>query len=120
MPNNYIKPEQWLEAGYRKYTGYNPRSADYFFQKKFKDDMGVKYFIECYVYDYNKPEWSSAAGFGKVGYQLEMYTVVNGNVVYVTISPKDEADSIEELEQWFEQMWIATGSNYSEKYDDAR
>ena len=53
MSNNYIKPEQWLEAGYRKYTGYNPRSADYFFQKKFKDDIGVKYFIECYVYDYD-------------------------------------------------------------------
>ena len=47
-----------------------------------------------------------------------MYTLVNGSVVYVTISPKDEADSIEELEQWFEQMWIATGSNYSEKYDE--
>lgn len=120
MPNNYIKPEQWLEAGYRKYTGYNPRSADYFFQKKFKDDIGIKYFIECYVYDYTTEKWKDRAiGIDwHIGYQLEMYTLVNGNVVYIQLSPKDEADSIEELEQWFEQMWIATGSNYSEKYDE--
>lgn len=118
MQNNHIKPEQWLEAGYRRYYGYNPRYADYLFQKKFKDDVGVKYFIECYVYEYNKSEWKSHSVFGNTGYQLEMYTVVNGNVVYVTISPKDEFYSIEELEQWFEQMWIATGSNYTEKYDE--
>ena len=46
-----------IDKGYRKYKDYGgsfPHSS-YFYQKKFKDDKGAKYFIEFIFYLKNGP-----------------------------------------------------------------
>jgi len=45
--------EQLIELGFTKYDRLDIQndSVKYFFQKKFKDDKGTKFYLECEVWD---------------------------------------------------------------------
>ena len=59
--NPSLNYNNFINEGYRFWTGKGMSNyADGFWQKKFTDNKGIKYFIEFYEYD-----WSKVAQIGR-------------------------------------------------------
>lgn len=118
-----IFEKELIAAGYKKYTSrLDKQYADYFYQKRFSDDEGKKYFINFSHYPANR--------YG----QTELKESWNADVQFITISgPTVDIEyfsfwteeneynhpitSIEDVEQFFEKMWETNLFEYYEKWD---
>jgi hypothetical protein len=114
MEEKTISVEILKENGYNE---YNKNSGDYgrrFFQKKFYDEKGTKYFINCdYYFFANNGE---QLRFWDFSMQVE---TLNGAVDIKTVQWFNQdgiysKNNIKEVEDYFEKMWIANGSPYYE------
>jgi hypothetical protein len=107
-----ISVEILKENGYLEYKDNSGDFGKRFFQKKFTDKKGEKYFINCYYCFYaNNGEQQR---FWDFNMQIETN---NGAVEIQTVQWFNQDGiyskrTIKEVEKYFEKMWIANGSPY--------
>ena len=99
------------------YTEYKDNSGDFgkrFFQKKFIDKKGEKYFINCYYYFYANT--GGQQRFWDFNMQIE---TSKGAVEITTVQWFNQDgiysnNTIKDVEDYFEKMWVANGKPYYE------
>ena len=101
--------DQILEAeGYRKHTDKFFEYSDYFYQKKFCDDVGVKYFIEFVKYTLPQEvegSYDSWAAFMRI----------NGPIVMDFRMHYIKNETIEKIESMMDLFWTTMKCNYYER-----
>lgn len=98
--------DDFIKAGYRKYNSELKR-CNYFYQKRFTDKLGVRYFIEILVYDFEEREnFPAHTGYSAYcAYQnSEPYTLVELSHV--------EKLTLKEIEDRFNLLWKTIGKPY--------
>lgn len=104
--------EALLAAGYKPFTQKNIKEfTNSFYQKRFDDENGKKYFITIAEYDnrmyadMNLPDFSYSPdtqfNSNGVTFEIEMLT----------------PESVEQMEAFFERMWVQMGCDYYERWD---
>ena len=110
-----VTQESLREAGFKlfKQKGLS-QFTDSYWQRRFTDGRGRKYFITIAEYDNsNYPQLLELRG--KYSFTPETQFEVNGVTFDVQMhSPK----SIEEMLDFFESMWNSMNCNYYELYED--
>ena len=111
-----ISEEILLKDGYRKFKQEEGRML---YQKKFTDEKGIKFYIDCYhdVFDFQhkdspKSWWTFSIQFElEDGNSVEIKTVqwFNEDGIY---SGKNHLNA----EDYLEKMWINNGRPYYEKF----
>lgn len=117
--NKTISVEILIKNGYIEYKknfDLEKNSKDRLFQKKFTDENGTKYFINCKYYYFlnNENQWE----FWDFSMQIE---TLNGAVDISTVQWFNQNGiyskrTIKDVEIYFEDMWIANKCPYYEKY----
>ena len=100
-----ITAQNLVDRGYKRYKPIAPNAEECFYQKRFDDECGKKYFIEFREWDFER--------LG-VSYDTRIccYTDSDG-YIWCTI----REDTIEQAEQRAIAIWQAAGSVYYEKYE---
>jgi hypothetical protein len=108
-----LTTQNWIDAGYRKFNHvYN---GDYGLQKLIKDEIGKRYFITVYVYEWFK--YPNFAGTRKVSFAptvqfcFDIKPTVNIDLII------NENTLIEEVEDVFNGYWEFNGKPYYEYYE---
>ena len=103
-------------TGYTKYKGsYHVKSCDYYYAKSITDDLGKRYQIVFYVYDYNNwPDYPSPSK--PINYMPEIYYRLDDDAaVFHTFSGFN--DSITFVEMYADEMWNKLNRPYIELYE---
>ena len=105
-----ITKEQLIAAGYKPFMQRNIKEyTESFYQKRFDDDKGKKYFITIAEYDF--------ISYPQVPYdfiyQPEGQFTSNGVTFDVTMLGPE---TVEQMEQFFEKMWYNLGCDYYEEW----
>lgn len=110
---NVITQEQLKLAGYKPFTQRNLKEfTNSFWQKRFDDTKGKKYFITIAEYD-NSNYKELFKLRGKYSFQPETQFESNGVTFDVQMhAPK----CIEEMEAFFEKMWYNLSCDYYEEF----
>lgn len=110
-----LTKDQLLASGYKPFSQRNLKQfTSQFYQKRFDDSVGKKYFIT--IAEYNNREhqdripqlkdfsYSSESQFeiGTITFNVEMLT----------------PESVEEMEAFFERMWVQMGCDYYERFEN--
>ena len=110
-----LNVENFTDKGYKRYDQQWSKNADYLLQKSVKDDVGIKYFINIWVYENYKEKWYRE-GIDKrttfvpdVQFQSVTYPVMNVELLL------DDVADIKEIEDTFESLWLSLGCPYYEK-----
>ncbi len=109
--------EQFLENGYKRFEnkGKQVSSADFGLQKRIEDDIGKKYFITVWVYDWTKYPWYNHPK--KLSFapdvQLQLQSGMHVNMEMLL----NDDSTIEEIEAFFEKAWVEFDCQYYEKWD---
>jgi hypothetical protein len=110
MSDKDLTPEDWMARGYKRFDGDYLKNASFLLQKRITDDIGTKYFINVYAYDWKnftavKKDW---------GFQPEIQLTAGENrdkTVIVSLIGFD----IDGVEEHFENLWIIYGKPYYER-----
>ena len=107
------------KAGYKRFD-YLPlfhEGATTFWQKRIVDDIGKKYFIDVYRYDF--PEHPYTGDKIPTSYEFSMQFCKDGDALNVELLSSWNDKSIEEIEAFIEEMWTKLNLDYYEKWDEA-
>jgi hypothetical protein len=100
--------------GYKEYKGgVAHKDSDKYFAKSFKDNIGKKYQIVFYYYDWTKyPHYN---GSHPDSYMPEIYFRLSDDVsVFHTFAGYN---SVEYVEEYAEKMWVFLGRPYLDTYE---
>lgn len=114
-----LTEQDFLDAGYKRYN-QSHRSSDYMLQKRIDDEVGKKYFIDVYVYDWRKykDRNPSLQDFGfapEVQFRGFDDDKMTANVSFIV----NDNSTIAEIEKEFEDMWEYLGKVYYSKWREA-
>lgn len=113
-----------LNSGYKElYTNFYRKSAKNAYQKRVRDNVGTKYFINIYEYD------NSKYGFNGCTYEISLQSNKTYNDKEFTVNTEifgfsdfdNETEtyknnfSIEDIESIIEKHWAVNEFNYYEK-----
>lgn len=108
-----LTKEALLAAGYKPFKSKHKQYTDQGYQKSFDDEQGKRYFITVWEYD-NTPYKHTCPQLNDFNYapdsQFEIGTIAF-NVEMIT------PESVEEMEAFFERMWVQMGCDYYERWD---
>lgn len=103
-----------LKKEYKPYKSIYYTYSHQQYQKKITDEKGIKYFINCALYDLDWiDQFEFDAQFTKDERSINIKTVSR------TSDPKQkyrQYPTIKEVEEMFEKMWVAYGSGYYDLY----
>jgi hypothetical protein len=115
-----ITEELLKKAGYKEFHS-NWKNSDCYiksFQKRFDDELGKKYFITLDMYDYSKRvleytfDCDSQMYIERDKKDGEYKNEITFNVNYFV----DCYSTIEEMEQFFEKIWLTMSCRHYEKW----
>lgn len=108
-----LTKETLLAAGYKPFKSRVKQYTDQGYQKRFDDEHGKRYFITVWEYD-NRPYKHNCPQLNDFNYapesQFEIGTIAF-NVEMIT------PESVEEMEAFFERMWMSMNCDYYETGD---
>ena len=106
-----ITKEQLIAAGYKPFMQRNIKEyTESFYQKRFDDGKGKKYFITIAEYDHRDyPQVPY-----DFSYEPDVQFVTHGVTFNTTmLSP----ESVEQMEEFFEKMWFNLDCDYYAEWD---
>ena len=109
-----IDRESLVAAGYREYTmhkdGFNKVCL---FQKRVRDDLGTRYFVDVYEYDwlYLRP-----ADLPRFSYEAQVYFYKGDGdtMLKCTIQDDGAMTSLEYLEEFIADLYVRVGAGHYE------
>lgn len=102
-----------IAAGYKPFTQRNLKEfTNSFYQKRFDDENGKKYFITVAEYD-NSKYLKEYINLSEFSYEADCQFVSNGVTFNVDML---NPESIQQMEEFFEKMWYNLGCEYYELF----
>jgi hypothetical protein len=99
--------QRLIKAGYKRFdAGIWKEFTDFFYQKRFTDAKGIKYFIEFHHYPGKEP-------VGALFLEESWMAELNVNEPNATFQ-LHRVDDAEDVEARIEAVWLALGSPYYE------
>ena len=111
-----ISSEILKDRGYIEYNKEN--HGERFFQKKFTDEKGIKYFIDCKYYFFTQPKTYEQLTFWDFSMQLE---TEKSSVNFTTVQwfnqdGTSSQNAVQDVENYFESLWQFHKQPYYERY----
>ena len=108
--------EQFLEKGYKRFENNLSLNRSAFgLQKRFDDELGKKYYITVWVYDYSKID--SAMG---LRFAPDVQFVLKSTGEYVDIKLHQGTNtSVDSIETFYENLWKVLDCKYYELWSEA-
>ena len=111
-----LTPEDFIQAGYKKFQNTAGKLADFGLQKLFADEHGKRYYLTVWAYDwkdypniYQQHPW----GFEPdVQFTGSKYKTSNVQLII------DDSTTVKEIEDTYEAFWEMLGKPYYEFFDD--
>ena len=124
IQENHLKDltkDDFLSAGYKQFTTHSwMNSSDYGLQKKFTDEIGIKYFITVYAYDHKlKPYWNEQKyRMPEVSFTPDIqFRRDSTNKVTLDIQLLiNRTTTVQEIEDEVYNLWLVIGGDYYELY----
>jgi len=113
-----LKEEDFLLNGYERYdnSGEHIKLASYLLQRRIRDEIGKKYYITVYVYDYSLYNHPHLKG---LGFMPEVQFREDGVCPTIDVTfHDDESTTLESMEAFFESLWVHLGKPYVDRYED--
>lgn len=108
--------KQLIDRGYSSFRVPPTKSAKEAYQKRVEDSVGIKYFINAYVYDNAKLRIHEGHMVRSYSVEYEVQFSESEDGYFVNISPMCE--EVEKVEQFFESFWnIYTELGIIDYYD---
>lgn len=109
------KPEDFLAAGYTKRKAPAGDTRSYYLHKMLDDELGIRYEIDVYVTELNKlKDWQQDDPMYKFEPEVLMHKGASVSSIKFIM---DSRTTVEELEDFYLQMWVAIGKGYISWYD---
>ena len=113
-----ITVETLESAGYLVYPNPTRDGAwnPWVWQKRFRDEVGTRYFIDVTQYDWHALP-ACAARPVRYDYEVNvhLYDENEDTTMRVTVLSERATASVEALEAWVENLWRVTSSGYYER-----
>lgn len=114
-----LTTQDWLDAGYKKYYGNHLNNSDFLLQKRFDDEVGKKYFIDVWVYEYSKYEYyNHNPALPPVGFQPEVQFQRGDKMTLDITFIMNQDSTITEIEQEVECFWLFLEKPYYRKWEE--
>lgn len=116
-----LKPEDFIKAGYRKFTGYTGHElSDFGLQKLVSDGVGKRYYITVSVYNnsevasshpdyYKQYPWSFTPHV-----QFKLCDTITAKIEFLIT----EETTIVQIEEYFHHIWTRMNCEYYERFED--
>jgi hypothetical protein len=98
--------EDFTKAGYARFETSNLTNADFGLQKKFKNEVGVQYFITIIAYEY-RDHYTFAP-------DAQFQQKYKGNCINVEFICNAN-DTVNDIEIFYERMWRNMDFDYYER-----
>jgi hypothetical protein len=111
-----LQEADFLLNGYKRFDGGSAqlKFANYLLQRCVRDDVGKKYYITVYVYDYSQYNHPHLKG---LSFMPEVQFREEGVCPTIDVTyHDDESTTLESLEAFFDSMWAHLGKPYDERY----
>ena len=114
-----LTPQDFLDCGYKQFKDHLKNSS-FGLQKKFTDNLGVKYFITVYVYEnFNLPRWNEYKDhMSKYGFSPDLQ-IRRDEIGKPTLDIQvfmEKNSTVQWLENEVNDLWLALGGDYYELY----
>jgi hypothetical protein len=118
---NKVKMKNLEKLGYKKFSShFKDRVISYIisYQKKFKDENGIRYFLNFHVYDnINIPNYEIGK-YGRYSYEASCQFNSHGDkATFDVLRFVGIKDHIEEVEDFFKVMFVSMECNYYELFE---
>ena len=116
-----LAPEDFIAAGYHKFTGYTGHyNADFGLQKLIADDIGKRYYITISVYDNSKFKDSHPTYFKEQPWSFTPHVqFVICSRITTSIEFLITTDTtIAEIEEYFDRIWTRMNCEYYERFEE--
>lgn len=108
--------QDFLDAGYRKFTQNNLKTyTNEFLQKRFDNSIGKKYFITVGIYDNRK--YVDQFKVDPFSFEPESQFESNGVTFNITML-SSSSTTIKKIEDFFESTWQKMNCEYYEKFNE--
>lgn len=106
-----INQENLIKAGYKQFNSYLNQSRTYLasYQKKVRDENGIKYYITIAFYDLR--ELDKTAG---IQFQAEAQFCLKDGFTFEVSGFDNKEITIEELESFYGKIWDGMDCEYQE------
>ena len=113
-----MKEQDLIDSGYKKFRNSGFNLSDYGYQKKFTDDKGVMYFINIWVYNYNKPEYKGHEIYNHVGFVPDIqFQIKDDDTVNISYILSNNSELVN-VEKKVHDIWVYHGKPYYELYNE--
>lgn len=112
-----ISIELLKQKDYSEYQQQNSEYGDKFFQKKFTDKKGVKYFINCKYYFFSNNGQQSRFWEFSMQLNTEKSYVNFDTVQWFNQDGIYSGRTVEDVEEYFEWLWQKHDKPYYEYYN---
>lgn len=119
MTNTEITPEDWISAGYKRFSHVSHvRSyASFGLQKLFSDDKGKRYYLTVFVYDNRKYERNTYMQMPDYTFEPDLqFTFDDKPTINISMGLTGSNWSIAGVEQQVEELWAVVGMPYYESF----
>ena len=108
--NNF--EQQLKDAGYMKFNS-GVYSALYGYEKKVRDEIGIKYAIHFFKYNIFQQN-----GFGedKDVFDVKLQFQMSISVMNITLFSFAKNKTLEDIEEYIDELWEKLEAHYYEKY----
>lgn len=108
MTERELTPEDFIQAGYKKFKDSFKTYAEFGLQKKVTDVEGVLYFITLYAYNFE--------AFPQANKKWSFETDVQFRPEEGSVNIRLQVEDIQVAEARIRKMWEFFGKQYYEKY----
>lgn len=117
-----ISIDNLIAAGYKRYNDAFQKDINIYigsFQKKVKDDRGIKYFIDVNVYNHEGMPGYDCDTWGKFGYEAtcQFNSHAKHKHTFNVLRFVKAEDKIEEIEDFFHVMFHSMECEYYEGFE---
>jgi len=116
-----ITPQEWIDAGYKKFSQpHGLNSADFGLQKLFRDDTGKQYYLTVFVYEnYNKSYYEQHKEYMNTwSYAPDLQFNPKNKMTMNVELLMDNESTIQDVEQQVHELWVMLGEPYYEKWNN--
>lgn len=108
--------ENFIEAGYKRFTGSGLNKSDFGLQKLISDEKGKRYYITVWVYDWIKyPQYEGRSRFSFLpDVQLKLQNDIHFNVQMLL----NLDSTIQDIESFYNETWEKFNCKYYEKWGE--
>lgn len=109
-----LKKKDLLKAGYKEFSDDRDRYKK-LYQKFIKDEQGKRFALNFYYYDFSMPP-REFKGFTA---KAQFSEVMIGKMMSFANIELDATDlKIDDVEKYFNALWVASGKPYYERWDE--